>query len=46
MRILDIDLDFFLKDCCPLAEIGTRPEPAGHEPWSEEQVVRCLEDNL
>lgn len=46
MRILDIDLDFFLKDCCPLAEIGKRPEPAGHEPWSEEQVVRFLEDNL
>ena len=46
MRILDIDLDFFLEDCCPLAEIGKRPEPAGHEPWSEEQVVRFLEDNL
>lgn len=42
MRVLDIDLDFFLADCCPLAEPGERPCLAGHEPWSEADVVRFL----
>ena len=45
MRVLDIDLDFFLNDCCPLAEPGARPEPEGHEPWAEERVRSFLEDN-
>lgn len=45
MRVLDIDLDFFLADCCELAPLGKRPPLLGHEPWSEE-VVRCfLEEN-
>ena len=43
MRVLDIDLDFFLADCCPLAEVGERPGPEGHEPWPEEEVVTFLE---
>lgn len=43
MRVLDIDLDFFLADCCPLAELGERPQLKGHEPWSEPQVVDFLE---
>lgn len=42
-RLLDIDLDFFLADCCPLAEPGERPPLAGHEPWPEAQVVDFLE---
>ena len=41
MRLLDLDLDFFLADCCPLAAYGSRPELAGHEPWSEAEV-RCF----
>ena len=45
MRVLDIDLDFFLADCCPLAEYGERPELTGHEPWLEAQVVAFLEEN-
>lgn len=45
MRVLDIDLDFFLADCCPLAEPGRRPCLEGHEPWPEEQVVAFLEEN-
>lgn len=45
MRVLDIDLDFFLNDCCPLAEPGARPELYGHEPWSIEQVCSFLEEN-
>ena len=46
MRVLDIDLDFFLTDTCPLAEIGKRPALKGHEPWSEEAVKRFLEGRL
>ena len=42
-RLLDIDLDFFLMDCCPLAAPGERPALAGHEPWPEAQVVDFLE---
>lgn len=43
MRVLDIDLDFFLADCCPLAEYGERPALAGHEPWPAERVIAFLE---
>lgn len=45
MRVLDIDLDFFLADCCPLAEKGQRPCLEGHEPWDEADVVDFLENN-
>lgn len=43
VRVLDIDLDFFLADCCPLAPAGARPELLGHEPWDEAAVVDFLE---
>ena len=43
MRVLDIDLDFFLADCCPLAELGHRPSLPGHEPWEEPAVRAFLE---
>ena len=42
-RVLDIDLDFFLADCCPLAEIGQRPALQGHEPWEPDAVRLFLE---
>lgn len=42
-RVLDIDLDFFLADCCPLAAVGARPVLAGHEPWAPEDVRAFLE---
>ena len=45
MRVLDLDLDFFLNDCCPLSAPGERPDPAGHEPWEEERVCSFLEKN-
>ena len=45
MRVLDIDLDFFLADCCELAKLGERPPFLGHEPWSEADVRRFLEKN-
>ncbi len=44
-RVLDMDLDFFLADCCPLAEKGHRPALAGHEPWAAEAVRSFLERN-
>lgn len=45
MRVLDIDLDFFLADCCPLAAEGQRPVLTGHEPWPEAEVIRFLEEH-
>ena len=44
MRVLDIDLDFFLADCCPLAELGLRPSLPLHEPW-EASAVRAFLEN-
>lgn len=43
MRVLDIDLDFFLNDCCPLAEKGLRPPLDGCEPWDGAVVRSFLE---
>ncbi len=45
MNVLDIDLDFFLSDVCPLAEEGERPALTGREPWEEARVRRFLEEN-
>lgn len=45
MRVLDIDLDFFLNDCCPLAPVGERPSLEGHEPWNADSVVEFLKCN-
>lgn len=45
IRILDIDLDFFLEDCCDLALPGERPDVRDHEPWEEKRVCSFLEDN-
>ena len=42
-RILDIDLDFFLADCCLLAAPGERPALCGHEPWTPEETKSFLE---
>ncbi len=42
-RVLDIDLDFFLAECCPLAEVGHRPARQGHEPWEPDAVRAFLE---
>lgn len=45
MRVLDIDLDFFLADCCELAEPDERPALTGCEPWQPERVRAFLEEN-
>ena len=44
MRVLDLDMDFFLSGPCPLAELGERPEEGCAQVWSEEAVVRFLEE--
>lgn len=43
-RVLDIDLDFFLSDCCYPAPLGRRPDDAEATPWAAEAVVRFLEE--
>lgn len=45
MRVLDIDLDLFLEDTCPLAPIGERPCLDGHRPWETAEVERFLEQS-
>lgn len=44
MRVLDLDMDFFLTGPCPLAALGERPDEACAQPYSDEEVVRFLED--
>ena len=46
MWILDLDLDFFLSDCCPLAKRGERPSDCCANPWKEAAVVSFLENAL
>ena len=46
MNVLDLDLDFFLTDCCPLAKIGERPPSSCAQPWSEDAVITFLEEHL
>ena len=40
MKVLDLDMDFFLTDACPLAPLGERPPEDCAEPYSDEQVIR------
>ena len=44
MRVLDLDMDFFLSGPCPLAALGERPQEECAKVWSEEEVVRFLEE--
>ena len=46
MKALDLDLDFFLTDCCPLAKKGERPASDAAEPWDEAAVIDFLERHL
>ena len=43
--VLDVDLDFFLSDCCPMAEPGQRPPAGSCPPWPEDHVRAFLEEN-
>lgn len=44
MRVLDLDMDFFLSGPCPLAPYGERPDESCAEVWREEEVVRFMEE--
>lgn len=44
MRVLDLDMDFFLTAPCPLAKPGERPREACARPYSDEEVIRFLEE--
>ena len=44
MRVLDLDMDFFLSGPCPLAALGERPDEACASVWSEAEVVGFLEE--
>ena len=44
MRVLDLDMDFFLSDPCPLAPLGERPAEESARPWSDDEVIRFLEE--
>ena len=44
MRVLDLDMDFFLSDPCPLAPLGERPDERCASVWCDEEVVRFLEE--
>ena len=45
MRVLDIDMDFFLSGPCALAEKGRRPSPDEAQPWTEAEVRAFFEVN-
>ena len=44
MRVLDLDMDFFLSDPCPLAPLGERPDDSCASVWRDEDVIRFLEE--
>ena len=43
MKVLDLDMDFFLTDACPLAKLGERPDERCAQPYPDDEVVRFLE---
>ena len=43
MKVLDLDMDFFLTDACPLAPLGERPPESCADAYSDEQVIAFLE---
>lgn len=45
-RVLDLDLDFFLSDCCALAPLGSRPPAHEARPWKPERVDAFLSEHL
>ena len=45
MRVLDLDMDFFLSDVCALAAPGKRPSVSEAQPWDEAAVRAFLEQN-
>lgn len=44
MRVLDLDMDFFLSGPCPLAAYGERPDESCAAVWDDAEVIRFLEE--
>lgn len=44
MRVLDLDMDFFLSVPCPLARLGERPDESCANVYSDEEVIRFFEE--
>lgn len=44
MRVLDLDMDFFLSGPCPQAEPGQRPDDDCAQVYSDEEIIRFLEE--
>lgn len=44
MRVLDLDMDFFLTAPCPLAEFGERPDESSAQAYSDEEIIRFFEE--
>ena len=44
MKVLDLDMDFFLTDACPLAPLGERPPESCADAYGDEQVIAFLEE--
>lgn len=45
MRVLDLDLDFFLDNVCELSEKGCRPDSTQAKPWTKDEMRAFLEIN-
>ena len=45
VKVLDLDMDFFLSGPCPLAAPGERPPEDAASAWSEREVRAFLESN-
>jgi len=46
MKILDIDLDYFLYDIAHYISINNRLDDISYKPWDKEKVINFLENNL
>lgn len=44
MKVLDLDMDFFLTDACPLAPKGERPSELCAAPYDDAQIIAFLEE--
>ena len=44
MKVLDLDMDFFLTDACPLAAMGERPDERCARSYADGEVIRFLEE--
>ena len=45
MKVLDLDMDFFLTGPCPMANLGERPPEESAQPYTDEEVIRFLEES-